>query len=86
MVTTILLIISVLLNLILIFGVRNLLRQNDQLLNKILSDRQDVYEKTLTAYERMKDADLNGAFESEDEVGASFNDIKDILQELNESL
>ena len=86
MITTILLAVSLLLNILLLIGVRNLLRQTNQLEAKILEEREIMYEKTLTTLERMKDADLNGAFESDDEVGGAFEDIKDILIELNESI
>lgn len=35
------------------------------------------------AYEEMKDVDTLGAFEADDDVGAAFDEIKSIVDELN---
>lgn len=43
----------------------------------------DIQEKSNKAYEEMKDVDILGAFEADDDVGAAFDAIKAIVDELN---
>lgn len=76
------LIISVIVIVLLLFGIRNLLRQNNQLEDLVISEKGRSYSLAQSAYERMRDADLRGSFESDDEVGGAFQDIKQIVQEL----
>lgn len=38
------------------------------------------------AYEKMKEADRRGSFESDDEVGSTFKTLKDIIEELNTTI
>ena len=40
----------------------------------------------LNLYQRLKDADIRGSFESDDEVGASFKEILSIVEDLNEQV
>ena len=73
MVIEIILGVSVLLNLIFLYGVRNLNRQNEQYQDYIeneLVSNEDVKTRVESAYQRLKDADIRGSFESDDEVGA----------------
>jgi len=76
--------ISVILNIALIVGVRNLLNQNEELEDTLTETLRDVKTKVETALEALRDADLKGSFESDDEVGVVFKEIKDVVENLNE--
>ena len=89
MVIEIILGVSVLLNLVFLYGVRNLNRQNEQYQDYIqneLMSLDDVREKVTSAYDRMRDLDIRGSFESDDEVGASFKDILSVVEQLNQDI
>ena len=81
--------VSVLLNFLILYGVRNLNRQNEQyqdyIENELLSS-EEIKNRVESAYQRLKDADIRGSFESDDEVGASFKEILSIVEELNEEV
>lgn len=86
---TILLGVSVLINIVLIIGIRNLNKQTEQYQDYIESEIttvNSVIETVEQAYQRLEDADIRGSFESDDEIGATFADIKNIVQELKEKL
>lgn len=78
--------ISVILNLVLLIGVRNLLRQNEQLEDRLVNLVQDVRTRVSTALENMKSIDNREMFEKDDEVGITFNEIKKIVEELDNEL
>jgi hypothetical protein len=80
------LIISVIANIIFIVGIRNLILQNEDLEDTLLETMNDVKQKVNIAYDALKDADIRGSFESDDEVGAVFTEIKEIVQKLNETI
>ena len=66
---------SVLLNVFLLIGIRNLNRQNEQYQDYIeeeLTTSDTIRTKVEKAYNRMQDADIRGSFESDDEVGSDF--------------
>lgn len=75
---------SIVLNIALFIGVRNLLKQNEELEDTILDTISDVKTKVSTALDALKDADLKGSFESDDEVGVVFKEMKQIIENLNE--
>jgi hypothetical protein len=80
---------SVLLNVFLLIGTRNLNRQNEQYQDYIeeeLTTSDTIRTKVEKAYNRMQDADIRGSFESDDEVGSAFTELKSIMEELNKSL
>lgn len=81
---SIILTISVIVNLVLGFGIRNLLRQNEALEDTLVNTINDTKEYVTNALNTMKDSDLRGAFESDDEVGSAFKDITDAIENLNE--
>jgi len=75
--------LSVILNLVLLYGVWNLLRKNNAI-EELLSDtvlltREHVQSALLV----MENADINKSFESDDEVGVAFQDIKNAITDLN---
>ena len=78
--------ISIILNLVLLIGVRNLLRQNEQLEDRLVNLVQDVRTRVSTALENMKSIDNREMFEKDDEVGITFNEIKKIVEELDNEL
>ena len=80
---------SVLLNVFLLIGIRNLNRQNEQYQDYIeeeLTTSDTIRTKVEKAYNRMQDADIRGSFESDDEVGSAFTELKSIMNKLNKSL
>jgi hypothetical protein len=84
MITTIIIAISIFLNIALGFAIRNLLRQNEELEDTLLESMTEVKLKITTALDALKAADLKGSFESDDEVGVVFNEMKEIIENLNE--
>ena len=78
--------ISIFINLILIYGIRNLIRQNEQLEDRVVNTIYETRNKIEDALERMYQLDTNQAFEKDDEVGVTFDGLKKIVEELNEEL
>ena len=78
--------ISVLLNIILLIGVRNLLKQNEQLEDRLVNLIGDVRTRVSAALENMRSIDNREMFEKDDEVGVSFDEIKKIIEELDNEL
>ena len=86
MVIEILLGVSAVINIGLLIGVRNLNRQNEQYQDYIeteISSTDEIRSQVQLAYEKMRDADIKGSFESDDEVGSAFTQLKTIVEELN---
>jgi len=73
-------------NLLFLIGVRNLLRQNEQLEDRLVGTIKDTQSKVLTALEKMQEIDTRQAFEKDDEVGVTFGQLKKIVEDLNEQL
>jgi hypothetical protein len=80
------LITSGVINLLFLIGVRNLLRQNEQLEDRLIGTIKDTQSKVLTALEKMQEIDTRQAFEKDDEVGVTFDQLKKIVEDLNEQL
>lgn len=78
--------ISVLLNLILLIGVRNLLRQNEQLEDRVVQITDETIEKVSNALTQMRALDNREVFEKDDEVGVTFNELKKVVEDLNDQL
>lgn len=76
--------ISVLLNIVLGLGIRNLLKQNEELEDTLLETTAEIKMKVVVALDALKNADLKGSFESDDEVGVVFKEMKEIVENLNE--
>ena len=89
MVIEILLGVSAVINIGLLIGVRNLNRQNEQYQDYIeteITSTDEIRSQVQLAYEKMKDADIKGSFESDDEVGSAFTQLKTIVEELNNEI
>jgi len=78
--------VSVILNIVLLIGVRNLLRQNEQLEDRVVETVNDTKIKVSSALENMRRLDNREAFEKDDEVGVTFNEIKKIIENLDNEL
>jgi hypothetical protein len=82
----ILLIISVISNIVLSIGVRNLIKQNEELEDTIVTIVDGTRTRVETALQQMKDIDNRQVFEKDDEVGATFEQLKNIIEDLNQEL
>jgi competence protein ComGC len=78
--------ISVIINVILLVGVRNLLKQNEQLEDRLVETSQSVIEKVSNALTQMRSLDNREVFEKDDEVGVTFQELKKVVEELNNDL
>jgi competence protein ComGC len=82
----ILLIISVIINIVLSFGIRNLIKQNEELEDTLVKVVEGTRTRVETALQEMKDIDNRQVFEKDDEVGATFEQLKNIIEDLNQEL
>ena len=71
---------------VLLFFLRNLMKQTESLEDMISEKKLEMYLIAKKSLENMRDVDLRGAFESDDEVGSSFKDIKRIIEFLKSEL
>jgi len=78
--------ISGILNLVLLIGIRNLLRQNEQLEDRVVGTVQSVRNRVESALDEMRRLDTREAFEKDDEVGVTFNELKKIVEDLNNQI
>jgi|TARA_B110000977_G_scaffold118083_1_gene152420 predicted PurR-regulated permease PerM len=85
-ITNIIILISALLNLILLIGVRNLLKQTEQLEDRLISSINEVRGRIENTLKKMKDIDNREAFEKDDEVGVTFQELKKLIEDLNNEI
>ena len=78
--------VSAILNIILLIGVRNLLKQNEQLEDRLIETITSVRNKIEISLENMRRLDNKQAFEKDDEVGVTFGELKKIVEELNNQI
>ena len=78
--------ISVILNIILLIGVRSLLRQNEQLEDRLVDIVDTMRIKVSDALSNMRKLDNREVFEKDDEVGVTFEEMKKIVEDLNNEL
>lgn len=74
---------SVIFNILLLIRGLNIVKQNEQLVDVIneYDLRQfETSQKLETMLQTMKDIDSSGAFESDDEVGSVFNQLKETIE------
>lgn len=74
---------SIIFNILLILRGINFVKQNEQLRDVISAydDRQSRTEEKLEAMlQQMRDIDIRGSFESDDEVGAVFSELKETIE------
>jgi hypothetical protein len=78
--------ISIILNIILFYRGIRLVRIVEALQNEyelLLDDTTEYLEGML---DEMREIDIRGSFESDDEVGSVFNQLKDLIQQYKENL
>jgi len=78
--------LSLVLNIVLFIGVRNLLRQNEQLEDRVVGTVISIRDRVSTALKEMRKLDNREAFEKDDEVGVTFDELKKIVEDLNNQL
>lgn len=82
MIWTILFIVSLVINVLLIIGLRNLFTKIDKLEQNYLSTKQQIQDM----YDELIQIDSMGLFEKDDYVGATFDGIKQLIQRYNENI
>jgi HPt (histidine-containing phosphotransfer) domain-containing protein len=82
----ILLVLSVILNIVLSIGIRNLIKQNEELEDTLINVVEGTRTRVETALQEMKDIDIRQVFEKDDEVGTTFEQLKNIIEDLNQEL
>jgi hypothetical protein len=74
---------SIVLNIILIGRGLNVIKENEKL-NDVLyivqNERDETLNKLESLLEQMREYDINGAFESDDEVGGAYKEIINIIE------
>lgn len=76
----ILLLISVLVNGFLIRRGNQIISEIETVQNTLLSEREEVLETLENMLQEMRDLDLREAFESDDEVGVVFGELKNTIE------
>jgi hypothetical protein len=74
---------SIILNILLLIRGINFVKQNEQLIDTIrdYDDRQiGTQIKIESMLQKMKEIDIRGSFESDDEVGAVFSELKETIE------
>lgn len=74
---------SIIFNILLLIRGINLVKQNEQLRDAIegYDDRQiRTQDKLESMLQQMRDLDIKGSFESDDEVGAVFTELKETIE------
>jgi len=79
-------IISVVLIVLLTIIIRNLLKQIEQLEDRVISTIDETRSKVEISLNNMREIDLKQAFEKDDEVGETFSQLKKIIEDLNEAI
>lgn len=75
--------VSVIINIVFLIGLRNLLRQNEQLEDRLVDTVTTIRSKVESSLDKMRRLDNKQAFEKDDEVGVTFEELKKIVEELN---
>lgn len=82
----ILFIISVITNIVLGIGIRNLIKQNEELEDTLADVVDGTRIKIENTLQQMRDIDIREVFEKDDEVGSTFEQLKNIIEDLNQEL
>jgi competence protein ComGC len=80
------LVVSVVINLTLLIGIRNLLKQNEQLEDRLVGTINSIRNRVEYALDKMRKLDNREAFEKDDEVGVTFSELKNIVEDLNNEI
>ena len=74
--------ISVVINIVLLIGVRNLLKQNEQLEDRLINTIDTTRKKVEDALTNMQKLDNREAFEKDDESGTTFQLLNEVITQL----
>lgn len=80
---------SIILNVILLRRGLNIVKQNDELneaLDILQNQKEDTLETLESLLENMREYDLKGAFESDDEVGGAYKEIISLIENYKNEL
>lgn len=72
--------LSIILNVILLYRGIRLVRNIEDLQDMVVDVNEDVVTSLETMQEEMKQIDIRGSFESDDEVGVVFNELKNTIE------
>ena len=72
--------LSIILNVILLYRGIRLVRNIEDLQDMVVDVNEDVITSLETMQEEMKQIDIRGSFESDDEVGAVFSELKSVIE------
>ena len=72
--------LSIILNVILLYRGIRLVRNIEDLQDMVVDVNEDVLTSLETMQEEMKQIDIRGSFESDDEVGAVFSELKNVIE------
>lgn len=75
-----LLTISIIINFFLIRRGNQLITEIEKVQNTILTEREETLQTLEQMLQEMKDLDMREAFESDDEVGVVFRELKDTIE------
>lgn len=75
-----LLVISIIGNIFLIRRGNQLISEVENVQNVLLSEREETLEVLESMLQEMRDLDLREAFETDDEVGVVFKELKDTIE------
>tara|TARA_B110000211_G_scaffold166235_1_gene187683 strand:- start:4771 stop:5046 length:276 start_codon:yes stop_codon:yes gene_type:complete len=78
--------ISTLLNILFLIGIRNLLKQNEQLEDRLIGTINSIRNRVGSALNKMRELDNKEVFEKDDEVGVTFQEIKKVVEDLNNQI
>lgn len=84
--TTILLLISSILLLRAAFRLQDQNRQLVEMIQTYDNQQTETKEKLEELFQQLKDTDLNGSFEADDEVGFVFQEIKNLIEEYKNNI
>jgi hypothetical protein len=82
----ILLILSIILNVFLIQKGISYIYQIEEVQRVYEYDKITVYQNLQSMLDKMKEIDIRGSFESDDEVGAVFTELKNLIEEYNKTI
>lgn len=75
--------LSIILNLILVYRGIRLVKNIEDLQDMVVDINEDVITSLETMEKEMKQIDIRGSFESDDEVGVVFNELKNVIERYN---
>ena len=75
-----LLTISIIVNFFLIRRGNQLITEIEKVQNTLLTEREETLQRLEQMLQEMKDLDMREAFESDDEVGVVFKELKDTIE------